>query len=397
MEQSLSAPEPTVFLVGTLIDATGSDPIRDAMVVTERGRIVQVGPAKSLRHQRRHHRVVDASEATMMPGLIDSHCHVFYLNSEDFGQPVGVSLIASGLKNALNLLMQGVTTARELCTRDNLDVELRDAIARGLVVGPRLFVSGEGMAMTGGKARGMVELVTEITGPDEARRFVRRQVRSGVDLIKVFATAGLTDGGQEQLTELEIRAAVEEAHKAGRSVAAHAIGTAGIKNAVRAGADTVEHGTFLDEEAVHLMLATGTALVPTLSIGHTMAEQGAALVSSAALIENAKQALAREADSARMAYQAGIPIGAGTDPVYGDTMAMECRQLLQVGLDPMQTLQAATIVGARILGQEAVLGTIEPGKYADLLLVDGNPLDDVAALERVRYVVKAGVTVRAAA
>jgi imidazolonepropionase-like amidohydrolase len=383
---------PTVFVVGTLVDGTGRDPIQGAAVVVEDGKILKVGPINSVGFDRERYRVVDAGGATLIPGLVDMHSHVFYVGSEEF-EPAGVKHIARGIKNAGTILMQGVTTARDVCTRDNLDVEMRDAVNCGLVHGPRFFVSGKGMAMTGGKATGYDKLVTEITGANEARRFVRNQLRAGVDLIKVFATAGLTDGGQEQLTEEEIRAAVEEAHKAGRHVAAHAIGTEGIKNALRAGVDTLEHGTFLDEEAIALMADKRTALIPTLAVGETMVARGDEMKLPRSLVENARQALDSERSGARMAHEAGVPIAAGTDPVYGDTIAMEWKALLQIGLTPMEALQAATIVAARILGRGHLFGTVESGKTADLVLLDGNPLADVSALERVRYVVKEGAIV----
>lgn len=386
-------PGRTIFVPGGLVDGTGSEPVKDIAVVVEGGKIAEVISKGSLTRGP-DDEVVEAEGCTLIAGLIDCHCHVAYLCSEDFGQPIGVTLIANAINNARAWLMRGVTTARELCTRDNLDIDLRDAINRGLVLGPRLLVSGEGMAMTGGKQKGYDQLVTEVTGADEARRFVRRQFRAGVDHIKIFATAGLTDGGQPQLTEEEIRAAVEEAHKAGGHVAAHAIGTEGIKIALRAGVDTIEHGTFLDEEGVDLMLSTGITFVPTLSIGRTMADAGEEIIHSPALRENARNALESARESARMAYKAGVPMATGTDPVYGDTLAMECRELVDIGLTPMEALQAATIAGARILGLEDQIGTVEPGKYADLVLVEGNPLEDISALERIRYVVKEGVVVR---
>ncbi len=384
---------PLVFLVGVLIDGTDREPVSPAAVVVERGIIVQAGPEESVSYDLKDCQVVEARENTLIPGLIDSHCHIFYLGVEEFDQS-GVILIAQGIRNAGIWLRQGVTTARDVCTRDNLDVGLRDAINGGLVLGPRLFVSGEGMAMTGGKQKGHDLLVTEVTGPNEARRFVRQQLRAGVDLIKIFATAGLTEGGHAQLSVEEIRAAVEEAHRAGKRVASHAIGTEGIKDSIEAGVDTIEHGTFLDDEAVEMMVANSVALVPTLAIGQNIVDRGEEFGRPQALLENAGKALESARWGARKAYEAGVTIAAGTDPVMAETMAMECKLLLDIGLSPMEALQAATSVGAKILGIEDKMGTVEKGKWADLVILGGNPLEDISALEEVLYVVKDGAIVK---
>jgi imidazolonepropionase-like amidohydrolase len=384
----------TVFLAGTLIDGTGREPISPAAVVVDEGRITQVGRRSEIAYSTEDSQVIDVSQRVLIPGLIDSHCHVFYFGHH-FQERSLVAVIARAITNAGIWLDKGVTTARDVGTRENLDIGLRDAIQAGLVRGPRLFVSGTALAMTGAKQEELREVVIEVTGADEARLVTRMQLRAGVDLIKIFSTAGLTEGGVAQLTIEEMRAIVEEAHKVGRKVACHAIATDGIKNALRAGVDTIEHGTFLDDEAIEMMVAGGAVLVPTLSIGKTTAERGLESGRPLALVENARRSLESRRTGARKAYEAGVRIAAGTDPVSDDTMAMECKALLEVGLSPMDVISAATRIGAEILGLQDKIGTIEVGKQADIIVLDGNPLEDITALERVDYVVKDGLIVKA--
>ena len=383
----------TVVLAGLLIDGTGRQPTKQAVIVIEDGRIVRTGPRSEVSFERDGSRILDFSEQTVIPGLIDAHCHIFYFNHH-FRQPSVVVAVARAVNNARLWLEKGVTTARDICTGNNLDIGLRDAINSGIMQGPRLFVSGSGLAMTGAKQEPIREVVIEITGADEFRRVTRQQLRAGADFIKLFATAGMTEGGGTQLTVEEMRASVEEARKAGKTVAAHAIGNAGIKAAVSAGVNTIEHGTFLDEEAVAMMVKHRVALVPTLSITTTIAERGLDWEQPKALVENARRALRAHKESVRLAHGSGIKIVAGTDPVYDDTVAMECAALVEAGLSPMEAIVAATRSGAEILGKADEFGTIEHGKRADLLVLDGDPLQNMAVLERPKIVMKDGLIVK---
>jgi imidazolonepropionase-like amidohydrolase len=392
----------TVALAGLVIDGTGRDPIRDGAIVIEEGRIQEVGPRSRVKVDRSNSLVLDLADRVVLPGLVDSHCHFWHLWTEPGDlqhrpHDPPAYIVARAIRNAGLWLDMGVTTAREVATPQNLDVGLRDAINAGVVRGPRLFVSGSGLGVTGGmygKQAPFRRQVIELTGADEARRVTRQQIDAGVDLVKLFATAGVGERGHPQMTFEEIQAAVYEAHKAGRTVAAHAHATEGIKLCLQGGIDTLEHGKYLDEEAVAMMVARGVALVPTVSVGRTIATRAAQLGRGAEVVENARRALEGHRRSVRLAHGAGIKIVAGTDPAYADTMATECANLVDLGLSPMETIVAATRSGAEILNRAEDFGTIEVGKRADLVALAGNPLDRIAALAEVDYVMKDGVVVR---
>jgi imidazolonepropionase-like amidohydrolase len=234
----------------------------------------------------------------------------------------------------------------------------------------------------------------EFTGADEARRAVRRQIDAGVDFIKLFATAGIGERGHSQMTFEEVAAATDEGHKAGKTVAAHAIAADGIKICVRAGVDTIEHGKALDDEAVAMMRDAGVALVPTLAVGRTIAERAVELGRGAEVAENARRVLEVHQRSVRLAYEAGVKIVVGTDPAYGDSMARECELLVQTCLTPMEALVGATRRGAEILRLGDDFGTLEEGKRADLIVLARSPVEDIRALSEVEYVFKAGIAVR---
>jgi len=384
----------TVLFAGSLIDGTGKAPVDDAAIVIERGRIVQLGSRREVDYDARDVEVVDASGSLVMPGLVDSHNHLFYLDHSHFKEPSVVIAVARGIRNAGLWLDLGITTTRDMSTRENLDIGLRDAINAGLVRGPRLFVSGMGLITTCGKDEAQREIAIEITGEVEARRVTRQQLYARVDFSKLFTTAGLANNGIVLMTFDEIKAAVEEAHKAGKKVAAHAMATEGIKNAVRAGVDTIEHGTFLDEEAVEMMKSRSVALVTTLSRKMAIAELGEGVGRTPTMVENARRSLEPAVRSIQLARQAGVRIAAGTDGEAQDTLAREVAALVRAGLSNMEALVAATRSGAEILGMSSEFGTLEVGKRADILVLGDNPLNDITALERVRYVLKDGEIVR---
>jgi imidazolonepropionase-like amidohydrolase len=382
--------KPILILAGLLVDGTGRDPVRQAAVAIDDGRLEYVGPRAGVKIDRTRFDVFEFDNGVVMPGLIDAHCHLFYVGFHMKEKWVTVA-VARAINNAALWLEKGVTTARDVSTRDNLDIGLREAIKADLVRGPRLFVSGSAIAVTGGMDEAFREQAIEVTGADEVRRVARQQLSAGADFIKLFVTGAIGKGGAAQMTFDEIRAAVEEAHKAGKHVAAHAIGTDGIKSALAAGVDTIEHGDFLDEEAVDMMASRGVSLVPTLSIMKTISERGAEWGRPPIVIENARKAIEPAHRSVQMARAAGIRIATGTDPDYADTVGMECAALIEAGLTPMEAIEAATRSGAEILGISDQTGTLEPGKQADVIVVNGNPLDDIASLERVEMVAKDGV------
>jgi imidazolonepropionase-like amidohydrolase len=392
----------TVILVDLLIDGTGRDPVADAAIVLDGARVRTAGPRAQLGPTPRSAELIDlrGTGRVLMPGLVDAHSHLWHFFLGDvqirqFDPPAYI--VARAVRNAARRLGEGVTTTREMGTPDNLDIGLRDAIADGVVPGPRIFASGLGLAVTGGmygKQAPFRRQTLEITGADEARRAVRRQIDAGVDFIKLFATAGVGERGHAQMTFEEIAAATEEGHKAGKTVAAHAIATDGIKTCIRAGVDTIEHGKALDDEVVAMMRDAGVALVPTLAVGRTIAERAVELGRGADVAENARMVLELHQRSVRLAHDGGVKIAAGTDPAYADTMARECALLVDTCLSPMEAIVGATRLGAEILRQAHDFGTVEVGKRADVIIVARNPLEDIRALAEVEYVYQAGVPVK---
>lgn len=392
-----------VVLVDTLISGNAAPPLKDAGVLVRDGKFVQVGPRASLRFEPSQDQVIQAENAVLIPGLIDLHCHFFLMNGTGHVIPgyqeSTLRYIARGMRNAEEWFAQGVTTVRELACKDNFDLQLRDLIESGGARGPRIFASGRPLTMTAGLRGAIAAMAIEVDGANSARKAARQQLRAGVDHLKLFATAGIGGGegrlvgapGWPQMTQEEMRAACEEAHKAGRKVAVHAIGTEGIKNAVLAGADTIEHGSFLDEEAIELMREHGTALVPTLAVRTSLAHNATARGYESHIGQRALQSLPIAIRNHQKAYKAGVKIGVGTDNVEGSTVADECRILHeQVGLSTAEVLRAATLGAAEIIGVADKLGSVEPGKLADFVVLEADPLKDIGALERVRFVVKGG-------
>jgi imidazolonepropionase-like amidohydrolase len=398
----------TVILAGTLIDSTGRDPMRDAAVVVEGGYIVRVASRSQVSPGPSAH-VVDASDGTLMSGMFDMHCHMLYISGEmriehERGPEELVRLIADAMASARRWLFEGITTVRDVACESNLDLGLREAIASGKMLGPRMFCAGRALAMTGGVRLGVEKVAIQVDSPDEARKAARQQLRAGVDLIKLFASAGIGGGegrfigesGWPQLTTEEMQPAVFEAHKAGRISTAHAISAQAIKNAVRAGVDSVEHCTFLDEEGIALMKEREVVMVPTMAVGEHLAAQGTELGYEPHIGERAKIAAEQDRISVLAARENGIRIATGTDPMPAEAnmIVSECECLHRAGLTPMEVIIAATRTGAELLKQQHRLGTVEEGKVADLIVVDGNPLDDLRGLKEVRWVLKGGQVVK---
>lgn len=355
-------------------------------------------------------RIVDLGDATIVPGLIDLHTHLTDredLHWEDVLVKTTPSQAAlAGARNARVTLLAGFTTCRDMGpTWPYVDVDLRGAIDSGLVPGPRLAVAGSYVSATGGAGDAKqfsifvdVPTVQNLAdGADEVIKAVRTNFKHGADFVKILVTgAVLSKGlppGAQQYSEEEIRAAVTEARRWGREVAAHAHGVDGIKAAIRAGVRTVDHGSYLDDEAVTMLKAArDTYFVPTLYTSVAIEESGAPRGIPAAEIERSRQIQNVKEAAFRRALAAGLPIGLGTDAavIPHGRNARELVVRVQLGEPPMKAIHAATRLNAQILGWADRVGTLEPGTLADVVAVAGNPLTDITAMERVRFVMKSG-------
>ena len=338
----------------------------------------------------------------LLPGFIDSHIHICFDCSPDpMASALSESQTMTTLKaanSARQTLLAGVTSVRDMGGKDGIDLGIRQAINSGLIPGPRMIVSGQLICMTGGHGW---QVGLEANGVDEVRKAARGQVKAGVDIVKLMATGGVltpaVEPGSEQLTEEELRAGVEEAHKAGKKTATHAMGTRGILNALRAGIDSIEHGVYLDEEAVSLMMERDVPLIPTLSALFNIASKGIEAGIPAFAVEKTLKVKPFHLESIRMAREAGVRVAMGTDAgtpfnIHGENLG-ELKFLVDCGFSPMEAIEAGTRIAAQVLGLEKELGTLEEGKLADLILIEGNPLEDIEILakrELIRLVMKDG-------
>ncbi|MCC8362752.1 amidohydrolase family protein [Lysobacter sp. A6] len=398
-----------VVHAGRMVDVDKGEVLADRAITIENGRVVRVEPWSEA--SARNARVIDWSRYTVLPGLMDMHTHVADEGqSADPGAPLKSTPARDafiGAKNAWDTVRAGFTTVRDVGVfRGFADVALRDAINAGQVPGPRMFVAGAYITIPGGGG--------EITGlpegtvvPDEFRRGVakdeqevRQKVNAlfdgGVDFIKVIATGAVlaagTEPGESEYTEAQIRAAVEEAGKRHSFVAAHAHGAEGIKRASRAGVRSIEHGSLMDDEAIATMKQHGTWLVADIYNGDYIDTVGRAEGWSDEILRKNTDTTETQRAGFRKAVAAGVNIAYGTDSgVYphGDN-ARQFAYMVRYGMTPMQAIQSATIQPARMLGREGELGSIAPGKFADLIAVDGDPIADIEVLRDVRSVIKNG-------
>jgi len=392
----------TVIRPGRLIDAVGDEPIAGKEVVLEGELIVAVQDVGKVPDDP-DATLIEVPDATLMPGMIDLHMHVFQWKQRHDLPGADEPILEVGLRGILNaseLLDLGVTTARDVASRDNLSIQLRDLIAAGLVRGPRFLASGTQIEAFG-RADYFFPAI-QINGAAEAQAAARRQLRAGADWIKIMATAGVGGGtrmlvgeaGWQELTQAELNAAAVEAHMAGRKITAHAIGLEGVKAALRAGVDCIEHGDFLDGEAIELMLERDVPLVPTLIITRNLAEHGEERHFEKNIVERAKRVLDTALESVNKAYGAGVRIGVGSDVDLDETAPQEVRMLLEAGLKPMDALRATTSTAAQIIEMDDRIGAVEVGKLADLIVVEGDPIADPFALDQVTHVIQGGEIVR---
>jgi imidazolonepropionase-like amidohydrolase len=407
---SAAQAEPGAVRCGKLLDVRAGRMLTDHVVVfDESGTITAVGPAASTKAPAGA-TTVDLSSATCVPGLIDLHTHITSDPSSAGYQGLGVSIpreAITGAKNARITLRAGFTTIRNVGADGFTDVAVRDGINDGEIEGPRMLVSGPLLGITGGhcdnnllpfefhfKADGVAD------GPWAARAKVREVVKYGADLIKICASGGVLSKGDQpgtpQYTLEEMQAIAEEAHKLGRRVAAHAHGTQSIKDAIRAGIDTIEHSSLIDDEGIALAKQHGTWLDFDIYNDDYILQEGAKAGMLPESIEKEKKVGRLQRENFRKAFRAGCKMGFATDAgVYphGDN-AKQFAKMVEWGMQPLDAIRAATITASDAMGWSAKVGALEPGHYADLLAVSGDPLSDVRTLESVKFVMKGGVIAR---
>jgi imidazolonepropionase-like amidohydrolase len=395
---------------GRLLDVRTGRLLSNQAILIEGDRIKEVGPASQLTSKAAGASVIDLSNATVLPGLIDCHTHLTSEPGHSGYESLGISTPRQalyGAKNAKLTLEAGFTTVRNVGAGGYADIALRDAINAGDVPGPRIDASGPAIGVTGGHCDESL-LAPEFhhsadgvaDGVPALMQKTREIAKYGADCIKICASGGVLSKGDSpeatQFNDEEIRAIVIEAHRLGRKVAAHAHGAAGIKQAVLAGVDSIEHGSFIDDEAIRLMKEKGTYLVPTLYLADWFVENYQLMRVPEFMVEKAKVVMPAARQNIARAFKAGVKVAFGTDAaVYPHGWnAREFAVMVKLGLSPMQSIQAATVNAADLLGWSDRIGTIEPGRFADIIAVRENPLDDVKRLEKVAFVMKGGSVIK---
>jgi imidazolonepropionase-like amidohydrolase len=386
----------------TLIDGTGRAPIDDAILTIRDGKILYAGPASG-RPDSSEVMTLDLDGQFVLPGLIDAHVHLAGSGEADSSfRAADGAMALKILNNAQKNLAAGITTVRDLGGWNELEFVVREWMQRGEFAGPRMCLAGRFISITEAGADYYEGMYRVADGIDEIRKAVREQVKHGADLIKIGVTgAVLVEHGQPGAThfnEEEIRVLVEEATKFGRRVAAHAHGADGIRKALQAGVATIEHGTYLfqDPASIHWMAEHGIFLVPTLKVGWDIINANDPSI-PAWIMEKNKATQGEAELSLKMAYESGVPIAMGSDvgtPLnYHGENGLEIYWMGQAGLSAMDAIVAATGNAARALGWETWMGTLEPGKVADLIALASNPLDDLRVLaqkEHLQFVMKEG-------
>jgi imidazolonepropionase-like amidohydrolase len=401
------SPRHVAVHAGHVLDVKTGKLLSDQVLVIEDGRIVSTGSSAEAKAPSDAVRI-DLPNATLLPGLVDAHTHLTM--DPKFGyERLALSVprqTLTGAKNARLTLLAGFTTVRNVGAAGFSDVALRDAINAGDVPGPRMLVSGPPLSITGGHcdnnmlpaeyhaaADGVADGVAAV------QHKVRENIKYGSDLIKVCATGGVLSLGDNpqhsQYTLEEMKAIVADAHRLGRKVAAHAHGAEGIRWAAEAGVDSVEHGSYIDDGGIAAMKEHGTYLVPTLYLGDWMLENMEQTHMPPPLMAKAREVIPVARKNIAHAFASGVKVAFGTDAaVYPHGLnAHEFAVMVKLGLTALQAIQAATVNAADLLGWSGKVGTLEPGAWADVIAVDGDPLKDVTTLERVKFVMKGGETI----
>lgn len=403
-QQPANGPEPATTLVhaGHLLDVKTGKMLDNVTVTIKGDRIVSVSSGESA---PKGAQAIELPNATLLPGLIDAHTHLTY--DPNFGyQELGISIPKEaliGAKNARITLEAGFTTVRNVGARGYTDIALRDAINEGMVPGPRMLASGPPLSITGGHCdQNLLPYEFHATsdgaadGVEAVQHKVREIIKYGADVIKVCATGGVLSKGDDpqasQYTLEELKAIVADAHRLGRKVAAHAHGAQGIAWAAEAGVDSIEHGSYIDDNAIKIMKEHGTYLVPTQYLGDWMRENAARIGLPAMYAEKMKTVTAAMRQNVGKAIRAGVKIALGTDAaVYPHGLnAHEFEVYVKLGMTPLQSIQAGTVNAADLLGWSDRIGSIEQGKFADMIAVEGDPIKDITLLQHPVFVMKGG-------
>lgn len=373
----------TVFTNANILDVIGETTIKNGSVLVEDGTIKEVGANIAVPEGAK---VIDLGGKTMLPGIFN--CHVHMCSDAGNGRREQISDASAairGIKNLRTLVNSGVTYIRDAGSPHYIDIDLHEAQLRGDIVAPEMQTAGRCICMTGGHGH---DSGREADGPDDCRKAAREQLKAGATWIKVMATGGVMTKGVEpgspQLTEEELRAAIEEAHKAGAKSFTHAQGMTGIKNALRAGVDSIEHGFFMDDWCFDFMKEHNVFFVPTLAAPYWIKVNGTAAGIPDYMVRKVENTIEAHQDTFRRAHRAGVKIALGTDAGTPfnkyDLTCYECVLMVENGMTPMEAIQCGTINAAELMSVDATHGSITPGKRANFAIFEEDPLEDIHAL-----------------